>query len=153
MNESAERIREIIASEGHYVSTSVGVSMRPMLRSRRDTLVIVAKPPELKKYDVVLYSSNGKLVLHRVVRALTDACDIRGDNCFFTEYGIKNEQIIGVLSEFWRGEKKISTRGFFYRLYSRVWVCSYPLRRFVRRARNFSIKIFRKLFRRRKQEK
>lgn len=152
MNDSAERIRGIIASEGHYVSTSVGASMRPMLRSRRDTIVVTAKPPALKKYDVVLYDSNDRLVLHRVVKVLPGSCDIRGDNCFFTEYGIKNEQIIGVLKEFWRGEKKISADGFFYRLYSRVWVWSYPLRRFAVRVKNLLRRIFLKLFGRKKKQ-
>ncbi|MBQ9544171.1 MAG: S24/S26 family peptidase [Clostridia bacterium] len=153
MNESAEKILGIIASEGHYVSTSVGFSMKPMLRSRRDTIVISPKPPELKKYDVVLYSSGDRLILHRIVKVLPDGCDIRGDNCFFTEYGIKNEQIVGVLAEFWRGEKKISAESFSYKLYSRVWVTSYPLRKFLRRVRNFSGRIFRKLFRRRIKNK
>ena len=79
MNSGADEIRRIIEAEGRYVSTSVGFSMKPMLRSRRDTVVIVPKTGRLKKYDVPLYAVGEKLILHRVVRVLPDGYNIRGD--------------------------------------------------------------------------
>ena len=47
-------IEEIIATDGVYVSTSAGVSMLPMLRDRKDTIVLRGFSGKLKKYDVIL---------------------------------------------------------------------------------------------------
>ena len=136
MNGGADEIRRIIEAEGRYVSTSVGFSMKPMLRSRRDTVVIVPKTGRLKKYDVPLYEAGGKLILHRVVKVLPDGYVIRGDNCAFTERGITDSQILGVLCEFWRGEKRISVNDAGYRIYSRIWVISYPVRFLYKKCRS-----------------
>ena len=136
MNSGADEIRRIIETEGRYVSTSVGFSMKPMLRSRRDTVVIVPKTGRLKKYDVPLYAVGEKLILHRVVRVLPDGYNIRGDNCAFTERGISDSQILGVLLEFWRGEKEIRVTDTGYRIYSRIWVWSYPVRYFYKKSRS-----------------
>ena len=48
------RIEDIIAHDGMYVSTVSGGSMKPMLVDRRDTVVISPPTGRLKKYDVVL---------------------------------------------------------------------------------------------------
>ena len=46
---------EILSSGSTLVYTNVGKSMMPMLRQRRDLLIIERKPPgRLKKYDVPL---------------------------------------------------------------------------------------------------
>ena len=33
-------IEDALATQGMYVGTTVGVSMRPMLRNRRDTIIV-----------------------------------------------------------------------------------------------------------------
>ena len=48
---------------------------------------------------------------------------------------VKQEQIIGVVTEFYRGEKKISMKGTGYKLYVRFWHFSYPIRRIVKYVR------------------
>ena len=123
------RIEDIIAEKGQYVSTSAGVSMFPMLRNRRDTVVIRPVNGRLKKYDVPLYrrKSDGAYVLHRIIEVRDDSYVIRGDNCFNKEYGIEDSQIIGILSEFYRGNRHVlcDSRGF--RIYSRFAVAIHPL--------------------------
>lgn len=60
-------IEEALESQGFYMSTTVGVSMFPLLRNRRDTILIRPVTEPLKKYDVPLYKENN-YVLHRIVK-------------------------------------------------------------------------------------
>ena len=55
MTEQNQRIEDVLETQGMYVSTTVGVSMYPMLRDRRDTVVISPCKGILQKYDVPLY--------------------------------------------------------------------------------------------------
>lgn len=128
----SNKIEDILDEKGVYVSTTVGVSMFPMLRNRRDTIVI--KPfiksgnVRLRKYDVPLYRRGDDYVLHRIVGVTDTDYIICGDNCLAKEYNISDEQIIGVLRAFFRDDKEINMNGVGYRLYCRVWVAMYPLR-------------------------
>ena len=72
-----------------------------------------------KKYDIPLYKRGKDYVLHRIVKVGPDSYVICGDNCLKREYGITDEQIIGVLSEVIRGERRIDLEGWPYRLYCR----------------------------------
>lgn len=96
------RIEEVLEREGVLVSTTVGVSMYPMLRNRRDTVIVSPASGHLKKYDVPLYRRGGKYVLHRIVDVVDDRYVICGDNCIRREYDITDREIIGVLTGFYR---------------------------------------------------
>ena len=115
-------IEKILDERGVYVSTTSGVSMMPMLRDRRDTIVVKRAEQRLKKYDVVLYRRGDSYVLHRVIKVLPDSYVIRGDNCIAREYGIKDSDVLGVLCEFYRGERHIKVNKRSYRAYS-VFIC------------------------------
>ena len=69
------RIEDVVAQDGIYVGTTSGVSMYPMLRDRRDTIIIQPCRGRLKKYDVPLYHRGEKYVLHRIVKVLPDSYD------------------------------------------------------------------------------
>ena len=120
------KIEDIIEKEGYYISTSVGNSMLPFLRERKDTIVI-QKRKQYKKFDVVLYKRKGNYVLHRIIKVLPETFHIRGDNCYYDEY-IPHEDIIGVLTKCYRGEKKVKLNSIFYKLYVCIRVYSYPIR-------------------------
>ena len=94
-----EKIEEIIARDGVYVCTTSGISMKPMLRDRRDTVVIAPVSGRLKKYDVALYRYKGKYLLHRVVKVLPDSYVCCGDNCITPEIGVTDADVIGVQSK------------------------------------------------------
>lgn len=125
--EKNQKIEEVLKAQGMYVSTTVGVSMYPMLRNRRDTVVISPCRGRLQKYDVPLYRRGNDYVLHRVIGVKPDGYIIRGDNCTKKE-DVKEEQIVGVLTTFFRGNKEIDMNGFPYRAYARCWCCLFPLR-------------------------
>lgn len=112
-------IEEILKSDGMYVSTTSGVSMYPMLRDRRDTIVVTPTQERLKKYDVALYRRGNSYVLHRVIKVLPDSYVIRGDNCALKEY-VPDSSVLGKLTEVWREDKKLDMQGAPYRAYSRL---------------------------------
>lgn len=127
--ESYNSIEELILSQGESISSTSGISMYPMLRHRRDMVVIEKVDRPLKKHDVPLYrAKSGKLLLHRILRVESDRYVIRGDNTYALEY-VPKESVIGVLKEFHRNgkrydcatNKKYKVYVFFMRLF-------YPLR-------------------------
>lgn len=128
-------IEQVLKEQGFFASTAVGISMEPMLRHRKDTIVISPVEGQLKKYDVPLYRRGGAYVLHRIVRVLPDSYIICGDNCMEREYGITDEQIIGVLTGIYRNDKAVDMNGLPYQIYVRLWVFLYPLRRLIKRLR------------------
>ena len=121
---------EELNRSGSFTYTCSGVSMLPMLRQHKDLFTIDRKQGRCKKYDVVLYKrKSGAYVLHRIVKVCENDYIILGDNCLNKEYGIKDEDIIGVLRSFVRNGKEYPVCHKGYQLYARVWYFLYPLRR------------------------
>ena len=114
-----------------------GVSMLPMLRQGKDSVELSPLPPKLRKYDLPVYQyPSGKYVMHRVVAVLDDHYLCLGDNTYDYET-IRPEQLVGLVSAFKRGQKRIEVDAPMYRLYSRVWVALFPLRRFLRSVKHW----------------
>lgn len=110
-----------------------GISMLPMLRQGIDSVVLSPLPEKLKKYDLLLYQrSSGQYVLHRIVSA-GDTYTCIGDNQFELEPNLKHDQMIAVVTAFYRGERMWRTDHPLYRLYCRFWHISRPVRHFWRR--------------------
>ena len=149
---SKRQIEDVLAEEGLFVSTTVGVSMFPMLRNRRDTIIVMPYEGRLKKYDVPLYKRGSDYILHRIIEVLPDSYIICGDNCIQKEYGITDEQILGVLTGFYRGSKQINMDGFGYKLYVRVWCRLYPIRKIYGRMRRVAVRIWHKIQRGKKDD-
>ena len=112
-----------------------GISMLPMLRQGKDSVELAPLPEKLKKYDLPLYQyPSGKYVMHRVVDVTDTHYICLGDNLTERET-ICPEQMIAVVSAFRRGEKRIGVEDPRYRLYCRVWVALFPLRKGFRRVK------------------
>ena len=133
--ESALHIEDVLAREGVFVGTTAGSSMWPLLRHRRDTVVIRPCAARLRAGDVPLYRRGDAYVLHRVVEVLPDSYVICGDNCAELERGVRDEQMVGVLESFYRGERPVSLDSRAYRAYVRAWRALCPLRRAWKRMR------------------
>lgn len=126
-------MKEMLDSGGTANFNPHGTSMLPMLHDDGDRVILKKPRGELKKYDLPLYRrTDGAFVLHRVVRRPENGVyTMCGDNQWALEKGIKHSQIIGVVIEFERKGKKISTENKLYKLYARVWVAIMPLRHLV----------------------
>lgn len=122
-------IEELLQTEGKYVGPTSGVSMLPMLKSGRDSVVIMPKTERLKPWDVALYKRGDDYVLHRVIRQTDDGYIIRGDNCYSDEK-IKEERVIGVLTEYFKAEKRVQLDDPKYLRYVKRRIKNYKLRRF-----------------------
>lgn len=116
-------------AQGHTVRFGPkGTSMLPMIRQNIDTVVLAPLPGKLKKYDLPLYQrDNGQYVLHRIVKA-GDTYTCIGDNQFVYEYGVRHDQMIGVVTGFYREDEYISVTRLSYRTYRCLWHRSRRLR-------------------------
>ena len=136
-----QTIEQQIAENGFYISTTVGISMRPMLRNRRDRVIIRSTDGgRLSKWDLPLYKRpDGKYVLHRVIEVRDGYYVIRGDNTYAKEH-VPDDWIVGVMTEFYRGERHVLATNRGYRRYAAFWQAVYPLRlpfHWLRRAASF----------------
>ena len=146
MEELMPIIRECLEG-GRTVSFSPrGVSMLPMLRQERDMVELSPVGGRLKKYDLPLYQrENGQYVLHRIVKA-GETYTCVGDNQFQLEPGLRQEQMLALVTAFTRDGKRIPVSHPGYRLYCRVWHYSRPVRRLWRSLRSRLGRIKRRLF-------
>lgn len=123
------RFEDVLARDGKLIYTGVGNSMLPMLRPRRDVIVIRRPAGRLKRYDVALYKRDtGRYILHRVLRVKSDSYVLCGDNQWQREPGVRDEQVIGVLTAFVRDGREIPVTDRRYRLYVHVWCDLFWLR-------------------------
>lgn len=108
-----------------------GVSMLPMLRQGIDAVELAPLPERLEKYDLPVYQyPGGKVVMHRVVRVNEDHYICRGDNTYRDER-ITEDMLIGKVTAFKRGQKRIEVMDPSYQSYARIWVAIYPVRRLL----------------------
>lgn len=136
---------ERIENGGSVSFTPMGISMQPMLRHGADSVVLIAKPDRLKKYDVIFYRrDNGKYILHRIISAKEPYICI-GDNQFKKEKGIRSDQIIAVVSSFKRGGKEYSVKDTGYKIYCRIWHYTRPVRRAYRFVRHAAGRVLRSI--------
>ncbi|MBR5314842.1 MAG: S24/S26 family peptidase [Clostridia bacterium] len=146
-NKATTDYREILEKDGVLAQLPVGFSMYPMLRQKHDTVVIEKINEKPKENDVVFYQKdNGKYVLHRVIKVEKEGYIIRGDNCFFNEYDIKDRHILGILKGFYRGEKYVDCQtNKKYKIYVFFNRSSYYVRYFLHSVRSLLSKIKRKI--------
>lgn len=138
-------IIEKLESGGTVIFTPNGTSMLPMLRDGQDAVVLRKKTSKrLQLFDVVLYKrDNGTYVLHRVVDfGCDDTYVMCGDNQFNVERGIRDDQIIAILTEFYRKGKVYSVNSLRYYLYVHFWYYT----RFFRKVYSFGKNKTKKLF-------
>lgn len=110
-----------------------GTSMLPLIRQGIDSVELSTASGPLKKYDLPFYiRDNGQYVLHRIVKTgATYTCI--GDNQTVYEYGVRQDQVLAVVTGFYRKDKYRSAEHFGYKLYVRLWHWS----RFVRKCWRF----------------
>ena len=123
------KIEDVLLQSGKYIGPTVGISMLPMLKERRDTIVVLPKTERLKPLDVALYRRGSAYVLHRVLYPTDTGYIIRGDNCYSDE-NVPESAVIGVLSEFFRKDKHYYCTDAKYLKYAKRRVKTYKFRRF-----------------------
>lgn len=114
-------IQERLAAGQAVRFSPKGTSMLPMLRQGIDSVVLAPLQGKLKKYDLPLYRrSDGSFVLHRIVKT-GESYTCIGDNQFQLERGVRHEQMIGVVTAFYRDKKRWEVSSAAYWWYCRLW--------------------------------
>lgn len=120
------------------IYTNTGYSMYPLIRQSRDIIMIGKPDGKLKKYDIPLYKrDNGQYVLHRIIKVRKDDYVLCGDNCYTKEYGVKDEDIIGVLISLVRDGKEVDFNSFRYKIYVFLWCTLFPVRANILKLKHF----------------
>ncbi len=115
-----------------------GVSMLPLLREGRDLFTVRRKEPgeRCRPGDVVLYRRPpSHYVLHRVMKVRSEDYVILGDNCIAREYGIRDEDILGIMTGYIRKGTAHSTGELPYRLYTFLMLHASGVRIILKRCR------------------
>lgn len=134
LSEFDDTIRTVLDSGGEFRIYPQGNSMLPLLREGRDSVVLEKPSGRLKQGDITLYQrENGAYILHRVIKA-EGSFAMCGDNQLTVENGIRQEQIIGVVTRIYRDDKLLSEKNILYRYYLVLWR-SFFLRRIYFRLR------------------
>ncbi len=144
--QQTKNIESVLLEKGVYIGPTVGVSMLPMLKNRRDTIVVRPKTGKLKPLDVALYRRGEAYVLHRVLRPTDSGYIIRGDNCYSDE-NVPEDCVIGVLTEFFRKGKHIDCTDEKYIAYAKRRVKTYKFRRFFVLLRMRTVGLIKKIVR------
>lgn len=116
-----------LEKNGFLIYTTQGRSMRPFLRSQEDLVHVErAGSRPLRKYDAVLYRRrSGQYVLHRIVKVCSDSYVMCGDNCWKREPGIREDQILGVLTAVIRKGDRVDVNSRNYRFWVWLWGALY----------------------------
>lgn len=110
------------------VTYTKGVSMRPLLYEGKTQIYAVPEKRELKVGELpIFFLKQGTYIVHRVVKTEKDYYITRGDNCFGTETVPKNN-ILGIVTEIYKGNKKISVDNRWYKMYVKFWMVTAPVR-------------------------
>lgn len=116
--------------DGHSFSfTASGVSMLPFIRNGKDQVTLSPITRPLKAGDIIFYRRrNGIFVLHRIVKKEKDGSfTLCGDNQYYLEKNIQEDQIIAILTELKRNGKNVSLSS----PKARAWSRYLPARRFI----------------------
>ena len=127
-----EQLRPLLDEQleyGEALLPVTGNSMWPMLSGGRDLVRLARLERPVRPGDVALYRrSDGSYILHRVIR-VKGGCVCCGDNQWERET-VSKERMLAYVTAFCRkGRWRETERSLAYRLYVRLWVGTFPLRR------------------------
>lgn len=130
---------------GKVLHTNKGRSMWPLIKEGRDVMVIEKRPEgRLKKYDIPLYTRGDDYIVHRILKVREDDYVICGDHNAKKEYGIRDEQILGVLTVVIRdGKREIRVDSLGQKIYAHLWCDFFYIRIFILKCSGLLHRIYR----------
>ena len=106
-----------------------GNSMSPYLAHQRDTVFLSPITEKTKRGDIILYRrDNGAYILHRVYRVEKDTWTMIGDAQRIPETGLREEQLLAVVTAVERKGKREGPGCFWWEFFRVVWIRMIPLR-------------------------
>ncbi len=146
MEELFPVISSFFDEDKKVIITAVGNSMRPLLRHKKDGIVLEKYEGQpLQTGDMVFYKrESGRYVLHRIVGIDEGGSfTMLGDHQTEAEKGIRKEQVLAVPTAVIRGKKTIPLASKGYQRYAKFWTKSVFFRKLNIKLFGLKIKIFR----------
>ncbi len=109
-----------------------GNSMYPLLRHRKDEVVVMPCRRKLKVGDIVLVRAKnycGDYILHRIIRIKDGRILTMGDGNLMPDLWVKRDKIYGVAVYARRGNWEMDFEGLGMRAYGRIWMLLRPIRK------------------------
>ncbi len=130
-------MEETLRSGGTVKLPVTGTSMLPLLVAGRDTVTLSPIGERLSVFDIPLYRrDDGAFVLHRIIEVCEDnTYTMCGDNQWAPERGIRDGQLIGVVTQITRDGKTFSVTDKKYQRYVRAWRRLMPVRKYIVKVR------------------
>lgn len=111
-----------------------GNSMVPLIRRKKDYVVIHALNRPLKRGDVVLFHRNdNSYVVHRVWKICDSQIQTMGDNCYSPDIPISKDEVLGLITQVHRGNGVLYIDTKIGRCIGILWLVLMPLRRWIRK--------------------
>ena len=128
-----KKMEQILLEEGELFTAASGISMLPCIRPQKDILHLIRPEGTVETSEVILYRrKNGSYILHGVIGRETEGYILCGDHQWIPEHGIQEEQVLGVLRGFYRGEDYVDCRkDRRYRIYVKIWCSSIRARKWI----------------------
>lgn len=128
-------LSEVLESGGEFCLYPKGTSMLPLIRAKKDAVLLI-RAESLEKDGIYLYRrKNGQYVLHRLVDFTPEGEPIFcGDNQVRLEYGITERDIIARVRDILRDDGRYHINSSEYQRYlRRLHAPSYRFFRFLPR--------------------
>lgn len=126
---------ELMISEGQSVTIPVkGFSMRPMMRSEKERVILTAHSDNnIKQGAVMLFRHNGQHIMHRIVKIEGRNITFAGDgNYNKTEQATKEDIVAKVTTIIRPSGRAISLDSLRWKIYSTLWLALPKIvRRFI----------------------
>lgn len=153
VEQNGDCITELVKN-GVIAFVPSGNSMWPTLKNKGQSVIVKKKTEKLRAMDVALYRrEDGTNVLHRVIKITNCGYIMCGDSQFVLEK-VKEENVYGVMTAFYRGKRYIEVTDADYiaqvkRLYAHEKRRKFRVKAFFLRNRikGFIARVWRKIFR------
>lgn len=131
-------ILEILDKKIDIIMPVTGTSMNPMLKHKKDKVILTScDKSNLRKGDIPFYKrSNGKYVLHRIVKVNEESYDLCGDNQYIIEKNVPKNNVIAVVKAFERDGKMYRCNDIMYRMYWNLRILLIPFRYLIQEGRD-----------------
>lgn len=133
-----EYIKESLKSGVSVPLTVTGSSMMPLLKPHRDIVWLERCGDEdIKKGAILLFErSNGKPVLHRVIKIKNNELIMNGDAQKQTEK-IEKKQVVACVKKIERNGKTVDVRNKKLKVWDDLWRVTRPVRPILIKIKNY----------------
>ena len=127
-----EYISKLVEGGGVAPLNVTGMSMRPFISPRGDTVFLIqCSRNEIKKGDILLFKRDkGSVVLHRVRKIKGDTYIMNGDAQNWCEI-INYNNVIAKVFEYEHNGKTIHIDDVFYKILISLWYPTYRFRPYI----------------------